>query len=106
MGFLGVEFGCFLEALSQMGFPSHFRSGLYLGFSPDESYWLLHAFGKTPNINHATTTGLESAGEKQLNPTVSELIENLLVTFLTIRIRTLSNLFVFLYICVGIMIMD
>ncbi len=28
--------------------------------------------------SHATKTGLESAGEKQLNPTVSELIENLL----------------------------
>jgi hypothetical protein len=40
-------------------------------------YWLLRAFGKTPNISHATTTGLESAGEKQLNPTVPELIENL-----------------------------
>ncbi len=39
--------------------------------------WLLHAFGKTPNISHATTTGLESAGEKQLNPTMPELIENL-----------------------------
>jgi hypothetical protein len=49
-----------------------------LGFSPDESYWLLHAFGKTPNISHATTTGLESAGKKQLNPTVPELIENIL----------------------------
>jgi hypothetical protein len=40
-------------------------------------YWPLHAFGKTPNISHATTTGLESAGEKWLNPTVPELIENL-----------------------------
>ncbi len=40
-------------------------------------YWLLRAFVKTPNISHATTTGLESAGEKQLNPTVPELIENL-----------------------------
>jgi hypothetical protein len=40
-------------------------------------YWPLHAFGKTPNISHATTTGLESAGEKRLNPTVSEFIENL-----------------------------
>ncbi len=40
-------------------------------------YWLLHAFVKTPNISHAATTGLESAGEKQLNPTVRELIENL-----------------------------
>jgi len=49
-----------------------------LGFSPDESYWLLHAFGKTPNISHTTTTGLESAGKKQLNPTVPELIENIL----------------------------
>jgi hypothetical protein len=41
-------------------------------------YCLLHAFVKTPNISHAATTGLESAGEKQLNPTVPELIENLL----------------------------
>jgi hypothetical protein len=41
-------------------------------------YRLLHAFVKTPNISHATTTGLESAGEKYPNPTaVPELIENL-----------------------------
>jgi len=49
-----------------------------LGFSPNESYWLLHSFGKTPNISHATTTGLESAGKKRLNPTVPDIIENLL----------------------------
>jgi len=48
------------------------------GFLLMNPYWLLRAFGKTPNISHATTTGLESAGEKQLNPTVPELIENLL----------------------------
>ncbi len=42
-------------------------------------YWLLRAVVKTPNISHATTTGLESAGEKQLNLTVPELIENLLI---------------------------
>jgi hypothetical protein len=46
-------------------------------------YWLLHAFGKTPNISHTTTTGLESAGEKRLNPTVPELIENLLAVSYT-----------------------
>ena len=46
------------------------------GFLLMNPYWLLRAFGKTPNISHATTTGLESAGEKQLNPTVPELIEN------------------------------
>jgi len=40
-------------------------------------YWLLRALGKTPNISHAATTGLESAGEKHPNPTVPELIENL-----------------------------
>ncbi len=38
-------------------------------------YWPHHALGKTPNISHATTTGLESAGKKYLNPTVPELIE-------------------------------
>jgi len=48
-----------------------------LGFSPNQSYWLLHGFGKTPNISHATTTGLESAGKKRLNPTVREIIENI-----------------------------
>jgi len=47
------------------------------GFLLMNPYWLLRAFGKTPNISHATTTGLESAGEKQLNRTVPELIENL-----------------------------
>jgi hypothetical protein len=47
------------------------------GFLLMNPYWLLRAFGKTPNISHTTTTGLESAGEKRLNPTVSELIENL-----------------------------
>jgi len=46
-----------------------------LGFSPNEAYWVLRAFGKTPNISHATTTGLESAGKKRLNPTVPEIIE-------------------------------
>jgi hypothetical protein len=40
-------------------------------------YWLLHGFDKTPNISHATTTGLESAGKKRLNPTVPEIIENI-----------------------------
>ena len=40
------------------------------GFLLMTPYWLLRTFGKTPNISHATTTGLESAGEKQLNPTV------------------------------------
>jgi hypothetical protein len=35
------------------------------------------AFVKTLNISHATRTGLESAGEKQLNPAVQKLIENL-----------------------------
>jgi hypothetical protein len=47
------------------------------GFLLMNPYWLLRAFGKTPNISHATTTGLESVGEKQLNPTMPELIENL-----------------------------
>jgi hypothetical protein len=41
-------------------------------------YWLLRAFAKTPNISHTATTGLESAGEKHPNHTVTELIENLL----------------------------
>jgi hypothetical protein len=40
-------------------------------------YWLLRAFVKTTNISHATTIGLESTEKKQLNPAVSELIENL-----------------------------
>jgi hypothetical protein len=48
------------------------------GFLLMNPYWLHRAFGKTPNISHATTTGLESAGENRLNPTVPELIENLL----------------------------
>ncbi len=47
------------------------------GFLLMNPYWFLRALGKTPNISHTTTTGLESAGEKQLNPTVPELIENL-----------------------------
>jgi len=47
-----------------------------LGFLPLNSYWLLRASSKTPNISHATTTGLESAGKKQLNPTVPELIDS------------------------------
>jgi len=47
------------------------------GFLLLNPYWLLHAFAKTPNIRHATTIGLESAGKKQLNPTVPELIEKL-----------------------------
>jgi hypothetical protein len=47
------------------------------GFLILNPYWLLRAFVKTPNISHATTTGLESAGEKHPNPTVSELIENI-----------------------------
>ena len=55
----------------------HFAVVDIWGFLPLNPYWLLRAFGKTPNINHATTTGLESAGEKQLNPTVRELIKNL-----------------------------
>jgi len=46
------------------------------GFLLLNPYCLLHAFVKTPNISHATTTGLESAGKKQLNPTVPELFEN------------------------------
>ena len=46
------------------------------GFLLMNPYRLLRTFGKTPNISHATTKGLESAGEKQLNPTVPELIEN------------------------------
>jgi len=49
------------------------------GFLLLNLYWLLRALGKTPNINHATTTGLESAGKKQLNPTVPALIENLAI---------------------------
>jgi len=40
-------------------------------------YWLLCAFGKTPNISYAMTTGLESLVKKQLNPTVPKFIENL-----------------------------
>ena len=47
------------------------------GFLLLNPYWLLHALGKTPKISHATTTGLESAGKKQLNPTVPKVIENL-----------------------------
>jgi len=47
------------------------------GFLLMTPYWLLLTFGKTPNISHATTTCLESAGEKQLNPTVPEFIEAL-----------------------------
>jgi hypothetical protein len=48
-----------------------------LGFSPNDPYWLFRAFFKTPNISHATTTGLESAFKKQLNSTVLEPIEKL-----------------------------
>ncbi len=47
------------------------------GFLLMNPYWLLHGFDKTPNISHATTTGLESAGKKRLNPTVPEIIENI-----------------------------
>ena len=31
----------------------------------------------SPNIRHATTTGLESAFKKKLNPTVAKFIEKL-----------------------------
>jgi hypothetical protein len=48
------------------------------GFLLMNPYWLLQTFSKTPNINHATTTGLESAFKKHPNPTVPELIEKLL----------------------------
>ncbi len=44
-------------------------------------YWLLRAFVKAPNISHAATTGLESAGKKWPNPTMPEFIENLLTLF-------------------------
>jgi hypothetical protein len=46
------------------------------GFLILNLYWLLHAFVKTPNISHATKTGLESAFKKQLSPTVLGPIEN------------------------------
>ncbi len=54
-----------------------FAVGDIWGFFPLNYYWLLCVSGKTPNISHATTTGLESAGKKQLNLTVPEIIENL-----------------------------
>ncbi len=47
------------------------------GFLLINPCWLLRAFLKTPNISHATTTCLESAGEKQLNPAAAKIIENL-----------------------------
>jgi hypothetical protein len=43
-------------------------------------YWLPRTFVKTPNISHAAMIGLESAGKKQPNPTVRELIEKLHIT--------------------------
>ena len=55
----------------------HFAVADIWGFLILNPYWFLRAFFKTPNISHATTTGLESAGEKHLNPTVPKLIENL-----------------------------
>jgi hypothetical protein len=63
-------------------------------------YWLLHAFVKTPNISHATTTGLESAGEKQLNPTVPEFIENLpyFLCMTSFRFFCVYDIFVFMLI--------
>ncbi len=93
----GIDF-----SLSQwliFGLPAR-RASSSERFSPNEPYGLPPAFVKALNISHATTTGLESAGEKQLNPTVPELIENL--SFLTsirfsrkrhnIPVRTLSLL--------------
>jgi hypothetical protein len=65
-----------LKALSQKGFTSLFRWGLYLGFSHKDPYWFLRAYDKTQNISHATKTGLESAFKKQLSPTVLGPIEN------------------------------
>jgi hypothetical protein len=40
-------------------------------------YKLLRAFGKAPNISHASTAGLESAFKKWPNVTVPEFIEKL-----------------------------
>ena len=54
------------------------------GFLLMNPYWFLRAFVKTPNISHATTTGLESAGEKQLNPTIEpDKCPNLLRTYVS-----------------------
>jgi len=47
------------------------------GFLLMAPFELLHAFGKTPNIGHAPTTGLESAGKKWPDTTVPWIIENL-----------------------------
>jgi len=52
------------------------------GFLLLNPYWLLHDLGKTPNISHVTAIGLESAFKRQLNPTVPELIQNLLNHFI------------------------
>ena len=52
-----------------------FAVGDIWGFLLLNPCWLLHASGKTPNISHATTIGLESAEKKRLNPTMPEIIE-------------------------------
>jgi len=83
----------FLEWGSGVSFRRSLKVNLLLPFAVADiwgflllnPYWLLHAPGRTPNISHATTTGLESAGKKQLNSTVLELIENLPGNSLTWR---------------------
>ena len=77
MKFLEWGSGVSLRRSLKVNLPLTFAVVDIWGFLPMNPYWLLRAFGKTPNISHATTTGLESAGEKQLKPMVPELIESL-----------------------------
>jgi len=63
------------------------------GFLLLNPYWLLHTLGKTPNISHATTTGLESAGKKQLNPTVPELTKASALSGLIQNLKSIWQLF-------------
>ena len=77
MKFLEWGSGVSLRRSLKVNLPLTFAVVDIWGFLPMNPYWLLRAFAKTPNISHATTTGLESAGEKQLKPMVPELIESL-----------------------------
>jgi hypothetical protein len=67
----------FLEGALSKWINSSFWQWLIFGVFSGCSHELLHAFDKTPNIGHAPTTGLESAGKKWPNTTVPEIIENL-----------------------------
>ena len=77
MGFLERGSGVSFRRSLKVNLPLTLAVVDIWGFLLLNPYWLLRAFGKTPNISHATTTGLESAGKKHPNPTVPEIIKGL-----------------------------